>query len=347
MQSAAHWEVVRSGAGSEGGRERGQPLAAELVEWKRQAHYWRSQHRRAKERIAGWQAKWQAVKQELAEAQGEIQGLRQQVAVLQQENEGLRRENKELLQSPFKKRSEKSEKSPSAGEDGGDGGEGEPGSEPAAGGSPGGKRRRGGQPGGAPHPRVDRSGLEVRDEVREPAGGCACPDCGRPYSRNGEEVSERIEVEVKGHVRRIRRPRYRATCECPPPPDRAGAEVIAPLEPALCRGTSYGLSVWVTWLIQVYWQRRPARAFEREWCSETSCCSSGCKSRRRNSQFAAVVISGRHAGRPGDLKARKYKPGEATRRNAAAVWSARGASNQEGRSESERIKRRKSNAARS
>ena len=111
---------------------------------------------------------------------------------------------------------------------------------------------------------MDRSGLEVRDEVQEPAGGCACPDCGRPYSRNGEEVSERIEVEVKGHVRRIRRPRYRATCKCPQPSGRT-AEVIAPLEPTLFRGTSYGLSVWVTWLIQVYWQRRRARAFEREW----------------------------------------------------------------------------------
>ena len=33
-----------------------------------------------------------------------------------------------------------------------------------------------------------------------------------------------------------------------------------------------------------------------KWCSETSCCSSGWKSRRRNSQFAAVVISGRRAG---------------------------------------------------
>ena len=35
---------------------------------------------------------------------------------------------------------------------------------------------------------------------------------------------------------------------------------------------------------------------EREWCSETSCGSSGWKSRRRDSQFAAVVISGRRAG---------------------------------------------------
>ena len=61
MQSAAPWEVVRSGAGTEGRTERGQPLAAELVEWKRQANYWRSQHRRAEERIAEWQAKWKAV----------------------------------------------------------------------------------------------------------------------------------------------------------------------------------------------------------------------------------------------------------------------------------------------
>ncbi len=42
-------------------------------------------------------------------------------------------------------------------------------------------------------------------------------------------------------------------------------EVIAPLEPTLFRGSGYGLSVWVTFLVQVYWQRRPVRAFEREW----------------------------------------------------------------------------------
>ena len=43
------------------------------------------------------------------------------------------------------------------------------------------------------------------------------------------------------------------------------------------------------------WQGPNDRGYRVE-CSETSCCSSGCKSRRRNSQFAAVVISGRHAG---------------------------------------------------
>ena len=40
-------------------------------------------------------------------------------------------------------------------------------------------------------------------------------------------------------------------------------------------------------------------------CSETSCCASGWKSRRRNLQFGVVVISGRRTGRPGDLMHRK------------------------------------------
>ena len=188
--------------------------------WKWQAQYWRSQHGRAKERIAAWQAKWKATKQELADALQKILQLRRQVQALQQENEGLRQENKQLLQSPFKKRSDKSQ-----GKTGSDGGQ----------------------------------------QSEPEAGRCQCPDCGRPYRRNGEEVSERIEVEVKGHVRRIRRSRYRAACACAQRQGQAVPEEIAPLEPALFRGSGYGLSVWVALLIQVYWQRRPVRAFEREW----------------------------------------------------------------------------------
>ena len=41
--------------------------------------------------------------------------------------------------------------------------------------------------------------------------------------------------------------------------------MLADLEPTLFRGSPYGLSVWATFLIQVYWQRHPARAFTREW----------------------------------------------------------------------------------
>ena len=124
------------------------------------------------------------------------------------------------------------------------------------------RRQRGGQPGAAAPKRVDRSGLPRREEVLEPEPGrCSCPECGLAYARNGEAVSERVEVAVEGHIRRIRRPRYRAVCECV-----AGrGEVVAALEPTLFRGSGYGLSVWVMFLLQVYWQRHPARAFEREW----------------------------------------------------------------------------------
>ena len=266
MQSAAQRDATRNGAGGSGQGERSQPFRADLVHWKWQANYWRSQHARAKERIAEWQAKWKATQQELADALQKLRGLRQQVQDLQQENEGLRQENKQLLQSPFKKRSEKSKSQGQGGSDGGQESEPEGQSEPGAGRGETQKRRRGGQPGGVAHPRVDHSGLGVREEVHEPEGGrCECPDCGRPYSRNGEEVSERVEVWIEGHIRRIRRPRYRASCECARQQGKAAAEVIAPLEPALFRGTSYGLSVWLTLLIQVYWHRRPVRAFEREW----------------------------------------------------------------------------------
>ena len=262
MQSAAQQATPRSGTGASAARERSQPWRADLVEWKRQAKYWRSLHARAKQRVAQWQAKWKATKRELLEALRENGQLRQQLQASQQENEGLRQELKQLLQSPFKKRSEKLKGK------GGDASEGQPGSAPQAGRGEGRKRQRGGQPGARAHGRVDHSGLDVREEVHEPeAGRCECPDCGRPYSRNGEERHERIEIEVRGYKRRIRRPRYRATCECAQQQGQAVPEVIAPLEPTLFRGTSYGLSVWVTWLIQVYWQRHPVRAFEREWAA--------------------------------------------------------------------------------
>ena len=266
MQSAAQREVTGSGAGASGQGEPGQPFAAQVVDLKWRANYWRSQHARAKERIAAAQAQGKRTQQELAEARRQMRGLQQQVQALERENaglrqevEGLQRENRQLRQTPFRKRSEKGE---GRGRDGGAGGQ----SEPEAGRSAGGKRRRGGQPGGVAHPRADHSGLEVLEEVHEPeAGSCRCPDCGLPYRRNGEERHERIEIEVQGHTRRIRRPRYRAACACARRQGKAVPEVIAPLPPTLFRGTSYGLSVWVGLLIQVYWQRRPVRAFEREW----------------------------------------------------------------------------------
>ena len=78
------------------------------------------------------------------------------------------------------------------------------------------QRPRGGQRGAVAHARVERSGLAVQQEWLEPeAERRYCADCGAPYARNGEESSAWIEVEVRGYVRRIRRPRFRAGCGLP------------------------------------------------------------------------------------------------------------------------------------
>jgi hypothetical protein len=73
--------------------------------------------------------------------------------------------------------------------------------------------------------------------------------------------------------------------------------------------------------------------------SEASDSTSGCKSRRRKSPCGAVVISGSRSGRPDG-----WKPGSKSPRrpSKAQVGSVQGASNQEGRSQSERSNRRNS-----
>ena len=63
--------------------------------------------------------------------------------------------------------------------------------------------------------------------------------CGKPYARNGEKVTEFVEVDVRAYKRRCRRPRYRSTCSCAPK-----REVVAPPVPRLFANTPYGLSVW-------------------------------------------------------------------------------------------------------
>ena len=265
MQAARPGEAGQGpGAELRSGRRSGaeRPLLEELAEQKWQAGYWRSMHARAKERETQWQSRIKQLERELAAARERIEELESRAAELEQRNTGLEQRNKELLRSPFGKRSEKS----SGGSDGGsDGGQGPPGTT-ASGTGTGEKRQRGGQPGAPAPARVKRSGLNLREELHEPpADSRCCADCGQPFSRNGEETSERIEIEVRGYTRRIRRPRFRAACACAQRQGKPVPAVIAPLEPALFRGSGYGLSVWVAFLVQVYWQRHPARAFEREW----------------------------------------------------------------------------------
>ena len=188
MQSAAQREVTGSGAGASGQGEPGQPFAAQVVDLKWRANYWRSQHARAKERIAAAQAQGKRTQQELAEARRQMRGLQQQVQALERENaglrqevEGLQRENRQLRQTPFRKRSEKGE---GRGRDGGAGGQSEPEAGRSAGGSGGAGDSREGSRIRARTTRVWRCWRRCMSRRRAVAGvrTAGCPTAGTARS---------------------------------------------------------------------------------------------------------------------------------------------------------------------
>jgi len=67
------------------------------------------------------------------------------------------------------------------------------------------------------------------------------------------EDSEVLEIDVQAHRRRIRRRRYRATCDCHP----ARRTLMAPLPPKLIPKGNYGISIWVHVLLDKYSSYRP------------------------------------------------------------------------------------------
>ena len=112
---------------------------------------------------------------------------------------------------------------------------------------PGTGRKRGQQRGAPGHGRTPRPKLQEKTERRNPpkdARICSC--CGKPYVANGERSTSLIEIEVKAHIRRIVRPRYRRGCECASSP----LEAIAPPVPRLFPGTLFGTSFWARFLFE-------------------------------------------------------------------------------------------------
>ena len=108
-------------------------------------------------------------------------------------------------------------------------------------------RKRGQQRGAPGHGRTPRPGLPEKKERRSPpkdARICSC--CGKPYVANGERSTSLIEIEVKAHIRRIERPRWRRGCDCASSP----LEAIAPPVPRLFPGTLFGTSFWARFLFE-------------------------------------------------------------------------------------------------
>jgi transposase len=116
-------------------------------------------------------------------------------------------------------------------------------------------RRRGQQRGRNLPARRDYSHLPVRTEVRVLAPGQACcPCCQQPFAPAGfDEDSSVLEIEVKAHRRVIRRRRYRRVCTCPDQP----IIWVAPAAARVIPRSRFGVSIWVTVLLDKFLYHRP------------------------------------------------------------------------------------------
>jgi len=111
-------------------------------------------------------------------------------------------------------------------------------------------RPRGQVPGSKGHGRTARPLLPVVEEMRTlPPEAQACPCCRLPFAPfPGTEDSEIVEIQVGAYVRKVKRVRYRKTCQCPDVP----GVIAAPPAPRLIPKCDQGVSVWVEVLLGKY-----------------------------------------------------------------------------------------------
>jgi len=115
-------------------------------------------------------------------------------------------------------------------------------------------RPRGQQEGSKGHGRTPKPDFAMKEEYIDlsPGDKC-CPICNKPYAPNGTEDSEIMEVEVKGHIRRIKRKSYKKTCSCEGVPDY----IIAPPVPRFIPQSSYDISIWEGVLLNKFLYSHP------------------------------------------------------------------------------------------
>ena len=117
-----------------------------------------------------------------------------------------------------------------------------------------GQAARGQRRGAAGHGRTMQAHLPERAELVE-IDEPLCPQCGLEMNVfPGTEDSEVLEIEVQAYRRVIRRRRYRPVCECGCVP----GIVTAPAPAKLMERGKYGVSVWVTVLLDKFLYGRPS-----------------------------------------------------------------------------------------
>jgi hypothetical protein len=121
------------------------------------------------------------------------------------------------------------------------------------------KRKRGQQPGSQGHGRTKRPDLPIVHDQSDLADEeKRCPTCGLPHLPTPalDEHSEVIEVEVKAHVRRMRRMAYTRNpgCTCEDTP----AILTAPPPARLIARSNYAVSFWVEVILGKYRYGQPS-----------------------------------------------------------------------------------------
>jgi transposase len=129
----------------------------------------------------------------------------------------------------------------------------------------GSSRPRGQQKGAKGHGRMARPQLPVEEEIQDlPEGAPCCPVCHQPYLEFFRtEDTDVIEVQVRAHIRRIKRKMYRRGCRCASSP----ALITAPLAPRLLARNPLGISVWTEVLLDKYLYARPTRRLLQQYAS--------------------------------------------------------------------------------
>ncbi len=192
------------------------------AEFRWQVGYWRSRHADALKRN-------EQLTEELRQAHGQIRTLQDKLFGRKSEKSGSSDRSNELFDS---------EEVPAV------------------------VKKRGAQPGQRGHGRRDYSHLPVNEEfVPLPGESLVCPDCGKLAKVLADtEDSELLEIDVRPHRRRIRRRRYRPTCDCDP----ARRILTAPPPPKLIPKGNYGISIWVHVLLDKYSSYRPTERLLRQ-----------------------------------------------------------------------------------
>ncbi len=217
------------------------PFSLERVTLSKQAHielvmqarYWKSQHERAvqrEQRLHGaLRAQQQQAEQREAALRSQLQLAQAKIRDLQQRMYGRKSERRWSVEGTLHTAVASS-------------------------------RRRGQQPRAPGHGRVRLEHLPCIEETIE-LDRPQCPACGEPlHEFPGTDDSEVLEIDVKAYRRVIRRRRYRCGCGCGVVP----GIVSAPAPPRLIERGKFGISVWVTVLLDKFMYGRPSHRLLQE-----------------------------------------------------------------------------------